>query len=120
MPDVLICDRDRVFTRLLAEYLIGQGLTVGIIENACKEKQSVLSKPFGVVIVGVYEGDPDTLEVISVIHRLDNGLPIIAVGNKTSLELERRTRLAKVFYYAVQPVNFDELKAVIFRGLEGG
>ncbi len=119
MPDVLICDRDRSFARSLETSLIECGYTVEISDAGKRAVQKLLSDPCGTVVLGVHVDNAEGLETIPTIHQIDRELPIVAVGDEGSLEMERKVRMEKVFYYRVQPVDFDELREVIRRALEG-
>jgi DNA-binding NtrC family response regulator len=71
------------------------------------------------VLLGVHEEDPDGVEMIPLVHQIDRNLPVVVVGDGVSLDMERRVRLEKVFYYMVQPVDFDEMRQVVQRALQG-
>lgn len=115
MPDVLICDQDRSSADSIKTFLIGCGYTIEVSNVGSRAVQKLLSRPFGVVMLGVH--DAEALEMIPVIHQIDRELPIVAIGDEESLEMERKVRLEKVFYYMVRPVDLDELKEVVCRAL---
>ena len=119
MPDVLICDRDSDFAKWLGEYLEECAYGVEIADVGTKGVQRLLSDPVGVVVLGVKPDDTEGLEMIPVIHQIDQGLPIVAVGSEESLEMERKVRLENVFYYTVQPVDLEEVKEAVGRALTG-
>ena len=119
MSDILICHRNRSFAESLEAFLAGCGYTVQVSDVGSRGIQKVLSGSCGVVVVGVHVTDTEGLEMIPVVHQVDRQLPVVAVGDEGSLEMERKARLAKVFYYMVQPVDFDELKKVVSRALQG-
>ncbi len=119
MSDVLICDRDRSFAESLEEVLGEWGYTVEISDVGSRAVQKLLAGSCGMVVLGVQEGDQDGVEMIPLVHQISRDLPVVVVGDGGSLEMERRVRLEKVFYYMVQPVDFDEMKQVVQRALQG-
>lgn len=54
--------------------------------------------------------DLDTIEMIHAIHKT---VPVIVVAKADSLDLERRARETRIFYYLVEPLQRDEVDAVI-------
>ena len=117
MPDVLICERDHSVAQSWAELLAADGHTVSVVEPVKVAVEGALSEPCGMVVVTVSPGDDEGLELIPAVHEVDQKMPVVVVGETESLELEREARIRKVFYYLVQPVEPDELKAVVGRAL---
>ena len=117
MPDVLICERDRSVAQSWAELLAADGRTVDVAEPVKVAVEEALSESCGMVVVTVSPRDDEGLELIPAVHEVDPKMPVVAVGETESLELEREARIRKVFYYLVQPVEPDELKAVVGRAL---
>jgi len=56
------------------------------------------------------EGD---LDYLSCLNQVDPWLPVIVVNDLDSLEMQRKIRSHRVFYYLVQPLDGDEVRAVI-------
>ncbi len=53
------------------------------------------------------------LDVIRTIRAARSDLPIVVIGEDDSLELERRARQEKIFYYLVHPIDRAEVEAVL-------
>ena len=53
------------------------------------------------------------LDTIEMIHAMDKTVPVIVVAKADSLDLERRARETRIFYYLVEPLQRDEVDAVI-------
>ncbi len=53
------------------------------------------------------------LEMVSIIHKINAKIPVITISKDDSLETERRVRQERIFYYFPEPVDGDEMKAVI-------
>ena len=118
MPDVLICDRDRSFTASLEKLLEGSGYAVETSEPGSPAIQKLLGGSVGLVVLRIHVDDGEGLEMIPLIHQIDRELPIIAVGDTESLEMERKVRVEKVFYYMVQPLDVDEVREVVDRAMQ--
>ena len=119
MSDVLICDRDRTFAESLEEVLSDWGYAAEVSDVGSRAVQKLLGGTCKMVLLGVHEEDPDGVEMIPLVHQIDRNLPVVVVGDGVSLDMERRVRLGKVFYYMVQPVDFDEMRQVVQRALQG-
>ena len=118
MPDVLICDRDRSLAGSVEKFLTRHGYAVHVSDLGSRGIHQILAEPCGVVVLGVYADDAEGIEMIQVVHQIDRNLPVVAVGDRESLEMERQVRMAKVFYYTVLPVDFDEVREAVSRALQ--
>ena len=116
--DILICDEDRDLAGSLKTFLVGCGYTVQVSNRGSRGIQKLLSDPCGVVVLGVHVGDVEGLEMLPVIHEIDGELPVVAIGDRESMDMERTVRMAKVFYYMVLPLDFDELREVVSRAMQ--
>ena len=117
--DVLIWHPDGSLTRSLETFLMGCGYTVEVADTGPAAIRKLLSDTWGLIVLGVQIDDDEGFEMIPLIHQIDRELPVVAVGNEGSLEMERKVRLEQVFYYMVQPVDFGEMKEVACRALQG-
>jgi DNA-binding NtrC family response regulator len=55
-------------------------------------------------------GNLDGLHAIPIIRKIDPNLCIIAIAQDDSLEMERKARLAGVFYYLIKPLDENEVR----------
>ena len=110
---ILLCDRDPVFVEELERFLAEEGYTVEAVSRPGDALQRLLPGRFEVMILGVHLEEVEDVEVIQILNRIDRQLPIIAMAADESLELERRARCGKLFYYAVRPVDEKEIKEVV-------
>ena len=56
------------------------------------------------------KGKLDGLRAIPLIRKIDPNLSIIAIAHDDSLELERKARVAGVFYYLLKPLDTNEVR----------
>jgi DNA-binding NtrC family response regulator len=121
MPDdVLIYARDGALIRSLQTSLTGCGYHVETSDAFSQTVQKLLSTQFGVLVLGVYIDDAESLEMIALAHQIDAQLPIVTIGDRESLQMERKVRLEKVFYYMVQPIDRHEVETAVHQALEKG
>jgi len=64
-------------------------------------------------VIGVDRESEEDLEYLSCLNQVDPGLPVIVVNDRDSLETQRKVRSHHVFYYLVEPLDRDEVRAVI-------
>jgi len=115
MPEVLVFDQDFHSEKAIIPHLESWAYRSLVADSLQQALNMLNTHACPIVVLAVYEGDFDVSGVISEIYQTKPDVRIIAVGNRSSLDLERAVRLAKVFYYMVQPVDLDELQAVIHR-----
>lgn len=113
MADVLICEKDRLFADRLDRLLLKAGYHTVAVEHGDRAVQHIRSGTFDVLILGIHADDSDPLKAIPAIHRVDRSLPIIVVAEQASLDMERRARTERIFYYFVRPVNSEEMEEVV-------
>ena len=75
-------------------------------------RHAVSHRPLAVVL-GVGRGTLAHLDMIPLIRAVRRELPVILIAEDASLELERRARQHKIFYYLVHPIEGSEVKAVL-------
>jgi len=68
---------------------------------------------FALCVIAVGCQGEDELEYLPCLNQVDPLLPVIVVNDFDSLETQRKVRSHRVFYYLVEPVNRDEVRAVI-------
>ena len=116
MPDVLVVDRDLMSARAMISHL--KTRSVAVVETVAQAVDVVEGGK--VVILAVYADAPDISNMIASLYRAKPNVRIVAVGNQSSLDLERAVRLSKVFFYTIRPIDFEELNAVLQRALGEG
>jgi DNA-binding NtrC family response regulator len=73
---------------------------------------AVSHRPLGIVL-GIGRRTLTHLDMIPVIRAVRRELPVILIAEDASLELERRARQHKIFYYLVHPIERSEVDAVL-------
>jgi DNA-binding NtrC family response regulator len=75
-------------------------------------RHAVSQRPLAVVL-GVGRDTLAHLDMIPLIRAVRRELPVILIAEDASLELERRARQHKIFYYLVHPIERSEVNAVL-------
>ena len=126
-PVVLICEkegaeRQRIYDLIRNDYQVtassqpGEALT--LIQRGA----------YQVLLLAVdevdYPQDLNSIQVISIMHKIDPELQIIIMAaedqfaNNYSLEAERKIRSQGIFYYMMKPVEEGELRKVLREAIQ--
>lgn len=108
---VLGCSDDTI--EAMGRLLDRKGGALLVVDSISElTRQSISSRPV-MIVLGVSLNSSSDLEAIGVIHAVRDRMPIVVVAEEDSLDLERRAREMNIFYYLVEPVQIEELEAVI-------
>ncbi len=113
LPKVLTFSKDRAdgdnFTRIVGSERYEMIWT----DNGPEAIVQALSGGLDIVVIFLRKRGYRELEYIPCLNSIDQNLPIIVVSDHDSLKLQREIRKHKVFYYLPQPVEADEIRAVM-------
>jgi DNA-binding NtrC family response regulator len=113
LPKVLTFSKDRAdgdeFTKI-----VGPGnYEVLWTDNGPETIVQALSGGLDIVVIFLRRRGHRGLEYIPCLNSIDQNLPVIVISDHDSLKLQREIRKHKVFYYLPQPVEADEIRAVM-------
>lgn len=80
-----------------------------------------LEKTIGIIVLDVELSGMKAYEMIPLMKRVNPKLPIIVMSASSSVELAQRIRNEGIFFYAMKPIDADEIETVVesaFRKLE--
>lgn len=97
----------------LSQMLVDEGYQVEWTDSGPAAICEALSGNLGACLIVVGRGAYREVEYIPCLNRVDPKLPIIVISEHDSLELQRRVRRHRVFYYLLEPVQREELHAVL-------
>ena len=117
MPVILICDGNPASLDELTQIVATENDQVEATTKACEALQILLSRPITALILGSSLHGIDTPELLPVVKQIDPALPVIAVGETSSLETERQVRTNQLFYYLVRPIDSAELLAAVHQAV---
>lgn len=115
MAEILVVDRDPISVRATLTHLQAYDVQVATTFSQARDLQR--SHGYRLIILSVYTDAFNTPGMIESLYEINDQVRIVAVGDQSSLDLERTVRLSKVFFYMIRPIDFSELKAVIKRAL---
>lgn len=97
----------------MTDTLSSRGIAMLVASSLTELLRETVSRTPAAIVLGVQPGAFDELEAISVLHAMRARVPVIVVAREDSLELERKAREENIFYYLVEPIQTEELDAVI-------
>ena len=110
---LLVCNNRRQDAEIIARLLGQENYQVDVSLQPLDALQKLTSACFGVLILTLHIGDTAWLDLIPVLNTLFPRLPVVVVTDDGSLETERLARRGRIFYYLLQPLEEQELKAVV-------
>ena len=97
----------------LASALDELGFQVEWTESGAGAVCEAAAGDIALCVVGVDRQSEADLDYLSCLNQVDPWLPLIVVNDQDSLETQRKVRSHRVFYYLVEPLDGDEVRAVI-------
>ena len=113
MPKILIFSKKPADGENLATILRSEGYDLAWTDNGPEAIVQALSGGLDTVVVFLAGRGHRELEYLPCLNSIDQGLPIIVVSHHDTLALQREVRKHRVFYYLPQPVEADEIRAVM-------
>lgn len=113
IPKILIFSRRPADGNNLTKILVSEGYQVNWTDSGPEAMCQALSRELGAVIIFLQKKGYRELEYVPCLNRIDHTLPVIVISDHDSLKLQREVRQYKVFYYLPQPLDMEEIKAVL-------
>jgi excisionase family DNA binding protein/PAS domain S-box-containing protein len=110
---VVIMDADEVMVKQLVPALTREGYKVDVVEQTSKLFEKIKNEQVDVLILSVDGRCAKGYELIPTIKKINRFLPIIATSADDSIEMATRVREQGVFFYAIKPLDTDELKLAL-------
>jgi DNA-binding NtrC family response regulator len=105
------CREDDV--ALLTETVNGMQSKLRVIDDPGEFARLAIAHTSFAIVLGIGQDTLGHLDMISVIRAVRDELPVILIAEDASLELERRARQQKIFYYLIHPIERSEVQAVL-------
>jgi DNA-binding NtrC family response regulator len=113
LPKILIFSKKPADGENLATILRSEGYDLAWTDNGPEAIVQALSGGLDTVVMFLTGKGHRELEYLPCLNSIDQGLPVIVVSHHDSLNLQREVRKYRVFYYLPQPVEGDEIRAVL-------
>ena len=117
---IIVADSDEEVRKQLFFRLSTKGYEVKTTDSASDLIREV-EKTTGIVVLDVELSGMKAYEMIPLVKRINPKLPIIVMSASSSVELAQRIRNEGIFFYAMKPIDADEIETVVesaFRKLE--
>ncbi|MGD9157456.1 MAG: response regulator [Desulfobacteraceae bacterium] len=89
------------------------GHRVLIAGNYTEALQKLSKTRFDLVVLDVDLTDGGRIKIISKIRTLADDVNIVTMTNNNNREREQEIRDQRILYYAVKPLEFDEIRSII-------
>ncbi len=118
MANILIVDDEQDILDTLPEVLQKWGHQTFIAQNGLEGLKVFSENPVDFVITDIKMPEMDGMELLERIMEIDKNCMVIFLTGYPSLDSAINAMRTGAFDYLVKPVNMDELKLRIVRGLE--
>lgn len=113
IPKVLVFSRKPPEEGGVSAILAEEGYQVEWTDSGPSAICEALTGALAACIIFVGRNAEREVDYIPCLNRVDPKLPIIVVSEHDSVELQRKVRRHRVFYYLLLPLNREELSAVL-------
>jgi len=113
IPKVLIFSRKPPEMGGVSTILADEGFQVEWTDSGPEAICEALSGTLAACIIFVGRNAEREIDYIPCLNRVDPKLPIIVIGEHDSVELQRKVRRHRVFYYLLLPLEREEIRAVL-------
>ena len=113
LPKVLIFSRNQSDGENLSSILGPERYDIFWTENGPETIVQALTGNLDAVVIFLQKRGHRELEYIPCLNSIDEALPVVVISDHDSLKLQREIRRHRVFYYLPQPVEADEIRAVM-------
>ena len=113
IPRVLVFSRKAPEEGGITSLLADEGYQVDWTDSGPSAICEALTGTLAACIIFVGRNAEREVDYIPCLNRVDPKLPIVVISEHDSVELQRRIRRHRVYYYLLLPVDRDELRAVL-------
>lgn len=117
MPDILVIEDDRTFSRIVEVFLSKQGYAVTTAHTGSEGLQAFDRKKFQLVLLDYRLPDSTGMEILNSL-RERSSIPVIIMTSFSDVRTAVKAIKAGAFEYITKPVNPDELSLLIRNALQ--
>jgi DNA-binding NtrC family response regulator len=110
---VLIADSDFESAKNLEKILLKEGFQVFLVDSARKVFECIRKWEINIAIIDVDLKDIEGYKIIPLIKDINEDIKVIITISKNSPELEGKCRATGIIYYAIKPLNYEEIVNVV-------
>jgi signal transduction histidine kinase/FixJ family two-component response regulator len=115
---IIIIDDEQRMCESLATLLTSEGYLVEAYQSSLEAATAVRSRKVDLVITDVMMPDMDGLEILRVIKKVDDDIPVILMTGFASLNSALDAIQQGAYDYLLKPVEFTQLSLAVKRALE--
>ncbi len=116
--EVLVVDDDFAHRTMLKTLISGWGYDVSEADDGQAAIEAVHRRPFDLILMDIRMVRISGIEALEEIRRLNPAIPIILMTAYASVETAVEALKKGAYDYLTKPLDFDELRLVLERGLE--
>ena len=116
--EVLVVDDDSAHRTMLKTLISGWGYDVSEADDGQSAIEAVHRRPFDLILMDIRMVRISGIEALEEIRRLNPAIPIILMTAYASVETAVEALKKGAYDYLTKPLDFDELRLVLERGLE--
>jgi len=113
IPKLLVFSRKPPEAGGISSLLKEEGYQVEWTDSGPSAICEALTGTLAACIIIVGRNAEREVDYIPCLNRVDPKLPIIVISEHDSVELQRKIRQHRVYYYLLLPLNRDEIRAVL-------
>jgi len=116
--DILVVDDDFAHRTMLKTLISGWGYAVSEADDGESAIDAVRRRPFDLVLMDIRMVRVSGIEALEEIRQINPAIPIILMTAYASVETAVEALKKGAYDYLTKPLDFDELRLVLERGLE--
>ena len=116
--DILVVDDDFAHRTMLKTLISGWGYAVSEADDGQSAIDAVRRRPFDLVLMDIRMVRVSGIEALEEIRQINPAIPIILMTAYASVETAVEALKKGAYDYLTKPLDFDELRLVLERGLE--
>ena len=114
LAKILICGEDSQTVEFIKNTLRNDPCSIQHYKDIENAIQHLSPGDYQALLLGLCrepeEGKLDIFSAIPILRKIDPALPVIAIACNDSLELEKKARVAGIFYYLIKPLEANEVR----------
>jgi len=115
---ILIVYKDDLWARSLCTHLNGVGYRVEMVRVLSEVIRRVVNGHIHVVLLDDEVEGVRAWELVSLLKRINRRVQVVVISSEESLGAVRQLRRAGIFYQAMKPVDFNELRSAVESAFE--
>jgi DNA-binding NtrC family response regulator len=111
---ILIADANEEEQEYLSISLAAEGYKVETAKASSEMIQKLHNNSdVSVIVMDVNMPEVRAYELIPIVKKINRRIPIIVMSSDDSIDLARKVRQAGIFFYAMKPLNIEEIKLAV-------